>query len=118
MKIRIKSTPPGEAPEHVRQAWVGLEMPIPPGFEGPRRAYGFGVLSGPKSWLIEMFMVLVGRAPRDFGYIVFSKVAIDLLATRSPEAASWWRQNVPRFAKPGQYFLFAAECCEELDDRA
>ena len=29
MHIRIKSTPPGEAPEHIRQAWVGLVLPVP-----------------------------------------------------------------------------------------
>ena len=27
MDIRIISTPPGEAPEHVRAAWIGLTLP-------------------------------------------------------------------------------------------
>src|SRR5262245_16725666 len=35
VQIRITATPPGEAPEHVRSAWVGLEVPLYPGETGP-----------------------------------------------------------------------------------
>jgi hypothetical protein len=116
MKIRIKSLPPGEAPEHIRQAWIGLEIPVPPRFTGRRRAFGVGVLSGPKGWLGRLFAVWLGRAQREIGYIVEGYVAIDLLAVHSPEAAKWWRQNTPQFTKPGRYFIFAAESCEELHE--
>src|SRR3954470_18176769 len=109
MKIRIKSTPPGEAPEHVRQAWIGLEIPVPPRFAGCRRCLGFGVLSGPKSRLGTLFAILFGRAQRETGYIVEANVAIDLLASRSPDAAAWWREHAPRFIEPGRHFMFAAE---------
>lgn len=114
MTIRIKSTPPGEAPEHIRQAWIGLEIPVPPRYAGPRRAFVGGVLSSPKSKLGALFAILSGRARRNAGYIVEAKVAVDLLASRSPEAASWWRQNTPHFIEPGRYFMFAAESCEEV----
>jgi hypothetical protein len=116
MKIRIINTPPGEAPEQVRQAWIGLEIPVPPRFAGRRRGFGVGVLSGPKSLLGILFSVLFGRTQRVFGYTVESRVAIDLLAARSPEAAGWWRQNTPRLTKAGRYFMFAAESCEELHE--
>jgi len=114
MKIRIISTPPGEAPEHIRQAWIGLEIPVPPQYAGRHRAFGVGVLSGPQSWLGGLFAILFGRAPRETGYIVEASVAVDLLAARSPAAADWWRQHAPRTIEPGRYFLFAAESCEEL----
>jgi hypothetical protein len=116
MKIRITSTPPGEAPEHVRQAWIGLEIPVPPRFAGRRRGFGTGVLSGPKSRLGGLLAILFGRAQREVGYTVEARVAVDLLASRSLEAADWWRKNAPRFIEPGRYFMFAAESCEELHE--
>lgn len=118
MKIRIKSTPPGEAPEHVRQAWIGLEIPVPPRFAGRRRGYGVGVLSGPKSRFGALLAMLFGRAQREVGYVVEASVAVNLLASRSPEAAAWWREHAPRFIEPGRYFMFAAESCEELHETA
>jgi hypothetical protein len=118
VRIRIKNTPPGEAPEHVRQAWIGLEIPVPPRFTGRRRGFGVGVLSGPKSRLGALFAILFGRAQREVGYIVEARVAVDLLASHSPDAADWWRRNAPRFIEPGRYFMFAAESCEELHEAA
>jgi hypothetical protein len=91
-------------------------MPVPARFAGRRRGFGFGVLSGPKSSLGKWFAVLFGRAQKKVGYLAGSRIAIDLLAARSPEAASWWRQNTPQFTKSGRYFIFAAESCEELHD--
>jgi len=118
MKIRINSIPPGEAPESVRQAWIGLVIPVPTRFAGRCRASAAGVLSGPKSWFGRWFAVLFGRTKREVGYIVEARVAIDLLASRSPEAADWWRQNAPQFTKPGRYFMFATESCEVLHETA
>ncbi len=114
MQIQIKSTPPDEAPEHIRQAWIGLVIPVPPRFASRRRAFGVGVLSGPKSRLGALLAILFGRAKREVGYMVESRVAVDLLAARSPEAAAWWHENAPRLIEPGRCFMFAAESCEEL----
>lgn len=118
MKIRIISTPPGEAPEHVRQAWIGLEIPVPNRFAGRRQIFGVGVLSGPKNWLGYLFAIMFGRAQKEVGYIVESQVAINLLAAHSPEAAGWWRQHTPRLIKPGHFFLFAFDSCEEVHETA
>ena len=114
MHIRIKSIPPGEAPEHIRQAWVGLVIPVPPRVTERRNFLGFGVLSGPKNRLGALLALLLGRAKRKAGYLVSSKMALDLLAARSPEAADWWRQNAPRFFEPDQGFIFSIDSCEEL----
>lgn len=115
-KIRIKSTPPGEAPNEIRRAWVGLEIPVPARFAGFRQSRGFGVLSGPKSRLGAFVAILFGRARQEFGYIVDAQVAIDLLSLRSPAAADWWRQNAPHLVEPGRYLIFALESCEELHE--
>lgn len=37
VRIRIVRTPNGEAPESVRRAWVGLELPLAGGQTDPRR---------------------------------------------------------------------------------
>ena len=118
MKIRIKSVPPGEAPESIRQAWIGLEIPVHPQFAGRRKAFGVGVLTGPKSWFGQLFAILFARAQREDGYIVEARIAVDLLSGRSPEAANWWRQHASSFIAPGKYFLFAAEACEEIPENA
>lgn len=118
MKIRIKSTPPGEAPEDIREAWIGLEIPVPSRFLGLRGGFGFGVLSGPTSWFGILFAIVTGRASRDVGYIVEADLALSLLSAKSPEAAAWWRQHAPRVVAPGRYLMFAADACEELDDSA
>jgi len=114
MQIRITRTPLGEAPEHVRRAWIGLELPVAKGSTGQQRKLGVGVLSGPRTWLGVLFAILRGRAKRETGYVVEAKVALDLLAAHGPEAADWWRTHAPRFLEPGRSFLFAAEVCEEV----
>ncbi|HEV7926015.1 MAG TPA: hypothetical protein VGR14_11695 [Verrucomicrobiae bacterium] len=114
MQIRIKSIPPGEAPEHIRQAWIGLVIPVPSRFVGRWKGLAFGVLSGPKSNVVSWFAALIGFGQRKVGYVVESRVAIDLLAARSQEAADWWRHNASQFTKSGRYFVFAAESCEEI----
>jgi hypothetical protein len=86
MQIRIKNTLPGEAPEHIRQAWIGVVIPVPPRFVGRRKGVGFGVLSGSKCQLVAWLGALFGFGQREGGYMVESRVAIDLLAARSPEA--------------------------------
>jgi hypothetical protein len=112
MQIHIKRTPSGEAPEHIRQAWINLVIPVPPRFAGRQRAYTFGVLSGPKSRFGKLFAALVGLPPRKIGYVVESGVALNLLAARTPEAAEWWRLNAPHFFEAGHYFLFDADSCD------
>src|SRR5262245_29015032 len=37
-RVRVTAVPPGEAPEDVRRAWVGLELPL--ARSGPQRAAG------------------------------------------------------------------------------
>ena len=86
MHIRIKSTPPGEAPEHVRQAWVGLVLPVP------------------------------GRMRRRGGYLIAADKAVEILSQQAPEAAEWWRQNKARSVARGAYFVFADEACEVVEN--
>jgi hypothetical protein len=117
MQIRITRTPPGEAPEHIRQAWVGLVLPVHERYDGPQTRLGVGVLTGPRTWLGVLLGILTGRAKRATGYVVDAKTSLELLATHAPEAADWWRTHAPRFLEPGRSFLFAADVCKEVHER-
>lgn len=60
--IRIIARPPGEAPQAVREAWIGLELPLPPGRSGHRRGWlTTGVVSGPRTWWRRVISILTGR---------------------------------------------------------
>lgn len=112
MKIRIVRTPPGEAPEHIRSAWVGLVLPLV--VAGPQDNFAAGVLSGPRTRIGWLVALTLGRARKERGYTVDSRRAIELLAAHAPEAAQWWRERTPQLLQPGRWLQFAAEACEEV----
>jgi hypothetical protein len=110
-KIRIIAVPPGEAPFWVRQEWIGLELPLTR-YVNPQSALAFGVLSGPSSWLGQMWGLLRGRADRIVGYAVEAAKAVEILQTKSPDAAGWWHEHAPQSVAPGRYLLFHEHVCE------
>ena len=111
MDIRIIKRPRGEAPEYIRDAWVGLLLPVASGCDRPVNGRGFGVLSMPKSWLGRRFKRLFGDVPRRRGYPVETAKAVALLERTNPTAAAWWRTNAPHLFRPGLILFFDAECC-------
>ena len=88
MIIRIIKAPPSTiAPDDIREAWVGVEMPAEPDNHMPE------LWSGP---------VNAG------GYIVTGDDAVKALLTSGKnEAASFWSAPIP----PSK-LRFAADCCE------
>lgn len=111
--IRIIACPPGEAPQAVREAWIGLELPLPPGRGNRRRAWrSSGVLTGPRLWWQQLIRLGTGRAERNDGYVVNALEAVNALALKSPDAAGWWREQCPHMLTGRRYFVFAAECCK------
>jgi hypothetical protein len=101
--IRITAPPPGELPEFVRRAWVGLELPLIPGQTRAEMLTAQEALS----------RRAVDALP---GYAVEGRTAVAILATANPEMAQWWRENAPEILAPGYQLVFAAEVCERLDD--
>jgi hypothetical protein len=114
MEIRIVAVPPGEAPEAIRRAWVGLILPLAPGEIGARAIPGFGVLTGPRSLLGKLWRLLTNQYILDMQYAVLVDDAIEVLEEASPTAAAWWRENTPHLIRKGGFFGFAAEVCEEI----
>ena len=116
--IEIVSTPLGDAPLKVRQAWIGLILPVlPSNPDAPVNAPAVSVLAlstGWQSWLRWLF-----RRPYpelDFtGYFVPSAEAIAILGEASPHAAQWWRRNMPALLQVNASLVFDAGCCRLVD---
>ena len=93
--IRITSVPPGFAPEHIREQWVGVTIPMPSAQE---------LAEHPVS---EM---RIGNDNLD-GYLVFREKAIEaLLEADKQEAALFWDDLLV-----GKYLQFKKDVCEVVD---
>jgi hypothetical protein len=100
LQVRIIATPPGEAPEAVRRAWIGLQLPLAPGESNTPRVLPLaGVLSGQEGEPVV-------------GYVVEGKAAVAALEFHDSAAARWWRENVPGATYRGYRLGFPAEVCE------
>jgi|ERR1035437_2568362 hypothetical protein len=94
--IIITSVPPGQAPLWVRQAWVGLSIPL---IENPRQ----GVMQ----------TGVGGGAPSNSdGYVVSASVAISRLHQIAPAAGRWWQKHLP-FSSICE-MVFATNVCRIL----
>ena len=102
-RIRIISTPPGDAALVIRQCWIGCEFPA----EGPRT---------PQPGMVQGSVVTSEiRHNPPASYDVKPKDAFAALAIREPEAYQWWKDHAPRaFSVP--YLTFDASCCEEIGE--
>ena len=118
MHIKIIDIPPGEAPEDVRRAWIGVVIPLARKSANPVRRRGFGVLSGPRIRLVAFVRWLVGGGSREHGYIVDAKTAFDLLASHDRVAHEWWREHTPHLFHERQQLLFHDHACEVIDKEA
>lgn len=115
--IRIIRVPAGEAPETIRQAWVGVVLPLADGKLGQKRSWlGFGVLSGPKTWITSILALFRGRYISYEGYMVDAKTAFERLAESNPVAAQWWYDNASHLLGPAGKLLFEADVCEVITD--
>ena len=114
-RVRIIATPPGEAPQWVREKWVGLELPLAQRYRSAREHHGYGVLTGPRTIFGQFLGILRGRSLRERGYAVRVLDAVAELERASPEAAAWWRTTLPHRMKPWRCFLFQESVCQVLD---
>ena len=101
--VRIVSRPRGDAPEWVRDAWIGVDVPLSPDHqnEGPQLYTGSGVYQDPGKYQLDSYRVL-------------SMEAIDALAQKDSRAANWWKQNT-HFYDPRGSFLFDASSCQLVE---
>jgi hypothetical protein len=115
--VRIIAIPPGEAPIWVREKWVGLELPLLR-WPSARRFVGFGAVSGPRTYLTQIWALLRGRSQRIYGFAVDASRAVEILSRTSPEAAAWWQENAAEFILPSRGLIFHADVCEIVPGHA
>jgi hypothetical protein len=111
-RLRITAIPPGEAPESVRRAWIGLELPLAGSTAGPRDVHATGVLTGARGFLRTLLGLASGRVRETTGYVVTVQDAMELLAAKDPDAAAWWRAHVPHLFTGKRVLVFAVGCGE------
>lgn len=109
-RLRILRTPTGGAPEHVRRAWVGLELPLIA--EGEFSQHSVLETQPPRSRLGWWWWRVTGKLRRDRGFAVYVVDALAVLEPARPLEASWWRQNAGHLCAPGHVFIFDADCGE------
>jgi hypothetical protein len=100
-RVRVVALPPGEAPEEIRGAWIGLELPV----AGRHAEGGSQGVSG-----------VLSNQPAECGagYAVDGAEAVRILAAQDPEAAAWWRSHAPHVLGNGYQLVFPAEVCEQV----
>lgn len=110
--VRIVGTPPGQEPKPIRQAWVGLALPLSRRFPGRREFRVVGVRTWPRGRLGAWLALLTGRTWPVNGYAVEVRDAVEALAEHAAHAAEWWRSNASHLLKRGRVLVFAADVCE------
>jgi hypothetical protein len=114
-RVRIVAVPPGEAPQWVREKWVGLELPLAQFSTGARRLNTAGVLTGPRGFLATLGRLFRGELRKHSGFSVNVLEAVAVLERVSPEAAQWWRTNAAHLMKPTRCFLFPEHVCTVVE---
>ena len=109
MLIEIISLPKGEAPEHIRAAWIGLHLTASD--NSPIDMPISHVISGPRSRIGVLIHRLRGLEEHWDGFVVNALDAVETLAALSPHAAIWWQDNTPHLLDGKQSLVFDAECC-------
>ena len=114
MQVTIIGRPDGEAPDWVRDAWIGLRLPL--SHPEKRIWRSTGVLTGPRGYLGGLLAMIRGRTDRVPGYLVDARAAIEILARTNPAAAAWWREHAQHLLGEGSDFVFEQEVCRPGED--
>jgi len=99
MKIEVIARPSGQAPEWVRDAWIGIQLEAKR--DNPEGTIYLGVLGG--------------KASQDNigGYRVNGGKAMKVLTDKNPKAAQWWNDNAS-FVFLGD-LVFGAKFCKVIE---
>src|SRR5690348_11847251 len=92
--IRIESIPQGTGPKHVREAWVGLVLPVAD-IPGPTvRTFPIGPPAKRNLWhkVQNLFRRELVEQPTPVYSVSFPE-AVALLEKSNPVAAQWYKEN-------------------------
>ncbi len=114
MEVRVIAVPPGEAPEHIRRAWLGLVLPLAPWAPGPVEGAECDGPTKPVGVFATLARLLTGRYPGGLYYVTSVDAALAVLERASPGASAWWLENTPHLIGANRTFQIAAGVCEEV----
>ena len=110
LAIKIFRAPVGPAPQAIRDAWIGLTIPIE---VSPKIMFdSFPAFSDSILAITGIFFGVYGIKPGVRGYLVNCLLAFQILDQVNPEAVEWWRSHKSHFFYSGRMFVFDAGCCE------
>ncbi len=95
--VRITKPPPGDAPDDIREAWVGLVLPLRGGFKQPHKMRANQIVSGD---LIE---------PQEV-FLVEGSEALSILSKENYIAANFYTDSLADVVTP--VFTFPVDVCE------
>ena len=111
--IRITSVPDGPNPLPIREAWIGLDLPL--FYPEQVEPLPIEIINAVGDWDVWYWRLLIrlGWVKREQwnGFYVNSAEAIKILASAKPEAADWWCKEAPWMTQPGRALVFPAKCC-------
>ena len=113
--IRVESIPPGTGPDHVREAWVGLVLPVADVPRPAVRTFPVGSLAKRSLWhtLQKLFKRELVEQPTPVYSVSFLE-AVGVLEKSNPVAAQWYRANCAHTLQAGYFLGFAMHSCVEL----
>ena len=112
--IIVVRRPIGDAPEWVKDAWIGVRLPVAK-TQATSHA-GFSVTKGPHTLIPRLWSILRKKSDYYSGYVVHAKTSVEILSETRPDAANWWRTNVHNCLQGFNCFLFDEESCEIFID--
>lgn len=113
MPIRISSRPAGDAPDWVRDAWIGLTLPTRQ--TSPRVWRAMKLANWRGNVFLRLWDMLRGKSYRCSGYAVNGKAAVAVLEKSRPDAADWWKTHAGPMVTGRSGLIFDAACCEQVD---
>jgi hypothetical protein len=92
-------------PDEIKQAWIGLTLPLSElAFILPRK-HKFTINANGKITEVEQL-----------GFWVETIIAVNVLRKTNPTAAKWWEDNKPELLQPAKSFIYNCKCCKEVYD--
>jgi hypothetical protein len=113
-KVRIVGIPPGEAPEDVRQAWLGVVLPLAPGQRGPVQLHAAAQNEWQETWFTRFWRYVTTWRLQNAAYLVSVDDALIALEKTFPDAAHWFKRNRPEWCGQNLVFQFSTDCCEPV----
>jgi hypothetical protein len=107
--IKVTDSPPGDAPEPVRQAWIGQILPLGPGETRSRKLLVRKCYQADTT--ADQLRHLLMRGRKKAHYLVLVDEALAILKKTAPAEANWWYENRPNLIGQAKWFAFAADAC-------